>query len=942
MKDSRRNFIRTISCTTVGVLNYPFLSVGNNSIIEAIEKEKNEDSLFNLFQNPPVTAKPFVRWWWNGNRIEKKEIIRQLDILRDAGIGGVEINPIMFPKESGTRIKALEWLSKKWIDIAYFAAKEVHKRGMICDIIVGSGWPFGGEFLKTEEQTQFLATNVHHYKLVGPGTIQISKKEILDKIKGNGNNNIELYSLRMVPSYMEKFEEGEELVDKFEEGILTIKVPYYIDQNIYITAKHTGTQTVILGAPGASGPVLNHYNKNAVENYLNRMSEAFHSQGEGLGSSFRSMFCDSLELSGKNWCNDMLEEFEKRRGYSLKPYVPFILTSHGHEGNPIGTKMAKQALDEINRVRYDYEITKQELFKERFLKTFVDWCHANGVKSRVQGFGTGYHPLEASMEIDIPESETWLGNHNGLKDHFGFTSVNKFVASGSKLSGKKLVSCEEITNISQVFFANLEMIKVIADQSNLSGVNHSVFHGYNYSPEAAKFPGWIRWGSYFNEQNTWWPFFKLFTAYKARLSAVFQNTDEKTDIAIMHPLADKWGKYGQQFQPAFGWGERYPWYEYDLWNAIHQNGNTCDYISEKIMIDAEKSNGYLAYNDCSYSTIILMEVASIDPKAAEALEKFATSGGKLIFIEVAPYKCTGLKNYKKKDAIVKQTIDEIKKSFPETCKVVPAPEKNLIEWFGKIQKEFNITPPVKINQPDGYVSQVRFTTKDKELFFFINSNRENKHSFDAEFNTGSKTPWIWNPETGERFLYPYTKNKNQLKIELLPAESKLIVFDEADKGEEIPSNRIDISTAFEIIGPWKINLEHTNGSPAKIVNREFFDLKNDPEFKSFAGTITYQKTIDLKDGSTFSVVDLGKVHGISQLSINNKTIGTKWYGEHLYECNNILKSGRNTISIVVTTIIGNYCKSLTDNKTCQLWTEGQAYESQGLIGAVRLFKQKGN
>ena len=53
--------------------------------------------LFTLFSNPPVFYRPFVRWWWNGNKVEAQELVRELHLLKDAGIGGVEINPVEFP-----------------------------------------------------------------------------------------------------------------------------------------------------------------------------------------------------------------------------------------------------------------------------------------------------------------------------------------------------------------------------------------------------------------------------------------------------------------------------------------------------------------------------------------------------------------------------------------------------------------------------------------------------------------------------------------------------------------------------------------------------------------------------------------------------------------------------------------------------------------------------
>src|ERR1039457_494873 len=75
------------------------------------------------------------------------------------------------------------------------------------------------------------------------------------------------------------------------------------------------------------------------------------------------------------------------------------------------------------------------------------------------------------------------------------TGINKFVSSAARFSGKRLVSCEEVTNTSMVFNATLASLKNCADQSNLSGVTHSIFHGFNYSPAEAAFPGWVRYGT---------------------------------------------------------------------------------------------------------------------------------------------------------------------------------------------------------------------------------------------------------------------------------------------------------------------------------------------------------------------------------------------------------------------------------------------------------------
>lgn len=125
-----------------------------------MNKTDTNESLFKGFANPPAEARPFVRWWWNGNHLQKKEITRQLDVLKKAGIGGVEINPIAMPEQAadiGTQ--PLTWLSREWNEMLKFTALEARQRGMVTDLIVGSGWPFGGEFLEEDEMIQRIIVN---------------------------------------------------------------------------------------------------------------------------------------------------------------------------------------------------------------------------------------------------------------------------------------------------------------------------------------------------------------------------------------------------------------------------------------------------------------------------------------------------------------------------------------------------------------------------------------------------------------------------------------------------------------------------------------------------------------------------------------------------------------------------------------------------------------
>jgi hypothetical protein len=110
--------------------------------------------LYELFRDPASGYRPFVRWWWNGNKVEAGELVRELQLLKAAGIGGVEINPVAFPSRfDGDDLgsPSLKWLSEEWSSMLRVAFEEAKRLGMTCDLIVGSGWPFGSEDLAEEE-----------------------------------------------------------------------------------------------------------------------------------------------------------------------------------------------------------------------------------------------------------------------------------------------------------------------------------------------------------------------------------------------------------------------------------------------------------------------------------------------------------------------------------------------------------------------------------------------------------------------------------------------------------------------------------------------------------------------------------------------------------------------------------------------------------------------
>ncbi|GHT38409.1 glycosyl hydrolase family 2 [Bacteroidia bacterium] len=897
-----------------------------SSPLQESAKRTDSDMLFKAFRNPPVTARPFVRWWWNGDKLDAKEILRELDVLKEAGIGGVEINPIGFPGGDDLSIPSMEWLSPEWIEMVKVALKGAEERGMICDMLVGTGFPFGAETLTRDEQTQLMTLS--SLKVEGPATITLDADDLFAKASPeiyspHKDTLKEVYALCLAPVQMDTFAAPEWLT--FDKNTNPIRITVPAGEHIlYALIKLTGYQAVIFGAPGGSGPVLNHYDKTVVRNFLNRISDNLLPKLTGI-TGFRSMFCDSMELEGANWCNDLLAEFKRRKGYDVLPYLPFILVRVGHMGKPIKggeiTQLDGTAKEEIDRVRYDFFTTCVDLMNERFLGTYNEWCHRHGLKSRVQAYGREFHPLDASLLIDIPECESW--------EDFGNCGINKYVASAAHYTGKKIISCEELTNGSTFFNATLERLKLTGDMSNLSGVNHSILHGFNYSPLEVPFPGWVRYGSFLSERNLWWPWFKLFTAYKTRLSLVLQESEAFADIAVMHPLADMWALYGTQREP---FPAQHPKYQYSVWDSIHKNGNSCDYTSEFIIRQSVVENGFLTYNSRKYHTLILVEVESIMPATAEKLANFVKKGGKLIFVGKEPYKSPGLKDYKKNDRKVAQTISTLKRTHSSRVFTVEAPGDDLIAWFKGVQQKCGIKPYMEIDQPNLYVNQIRQRTKDKDIFFVSNCNADKRFVLKAAFPESKGRAWLWDIETGERCLYPAAVG-NTLTLDLPPAASQLIVFDTT--AEDTPAPLLPAETQGTELQKWHLSMEHINGTTQKRNITALSDLSTDKTTRSFAGHLLYEQTIDSSE--SYNWLDLGKVYGISEVVLNGEKLGCHWYGRHLYRIpEHLAKAGKKTIQIKVTTTLGNYFKSNPQNNIGNSWAQWQEWYPMGVVGPVKL------
>jgi hypothetical protein len=954
---NRRDFIAKSLYTAGGFLMLPPAPAGAGRATGSIGRDG--DDYFALFRNPDMSYHPFVRWWWNGDKVQPEELIRELHLLKEAGIGGVEINPVKFPENiDDLGIKSLQWLSDEWIDMLKVVFDEAKKIGLTCDLIVGSGWPFGGMFLQGNERAQMIVIGVK--KLKGPMRYETSVFNLLKEAdpaiqEPYPGRTAHLIALKLVENPLTRLEGIVDISEKISEEQIYVDIPEG-NYALYALVRMDSFGSVINGAPGSDGPALNHLNRQAVEKYLTHMSDAIERRTGPLSGHLRAFFIDGWELDGANWIDDMPEVFKRRNGYDILPWLPLTMYKMGGMGSVsdyhYGADMSPELRDMFNRMHYDVEVTEAEMFRDRFCIPFADWCRRLNVLSRVQAYGRGFLPLESSLYVDIPEGESWttnwlqhrIGEEMSNEDYRrgrAYTMVNKYVTSAAHLAGKRLVSNEEMTNTYRVFNMTLEFLKLGCDQNTIVGITHSVLHGFNYSPPEASFPGWIRYGAWYNEKNNWWPYFHYFNEYRARVCAIVQNADMYADIAILPPLGDMWTTLGMQNEP-FPFIINVP-YQTLLWEAMNKCGNGVDYVSEPILRDAKVSKGGLHYGKRKYSSLFLIEIERIDPDTLAVLYAFVASGGKVFCIERYPEQSLGWNNHEARDREVKRWVEKLK-MFPDRFVRLKKPDDNdFVKWYPAIQRQYGLTPFVTIADPDPYVMANRYVRDDgADVFFFIHSRLHGDYRTTVAFpktTIAGRHPWIWDLDTGERYRIELDR-QGAFELYLGPVDSRVIVFDSEAKGapwRPLPT----IGSRLQTLEGWDVDLRHSIEGTVETTRMETpTDLK-DTDYVHFTGTVVYRKTITVHD-TAGATLNLGKVYGLSEVKINGADCGVTWYGNRIYDISEKLHVGENEIEIQVVTTMGNYMKTLTDNKVAERWVNRpgrpQPLQSMGLAGPVTLYQ----
>ncbi len=823
---------------------------------------------------PTITLqhKPWSRWWWEGSAVQNTELTKALETYQKAGLGGLEIVPIYGVK--GYEKDFLPYLSPRWMNALEYTLKEAKRLNMGIDMSQGSGWPFGGPWVKAQD-----AAKTVYYKIYALREGESVSEKIVYDVKGFvrtanpkplelsqvkepllANKNLQELALDQIqyPAQLK----AEKLVAQNEEG-RTIDLMAKLDAAGNLSWKAPAGRWKVIAlfegmhgklveraAPAGEGYAIDHFSKAATERYLSHFDQAF--RGHTL-NGLRAMFNDSYEVDDargqSNWTPELFSEFRKHRGYPLEDHLMDLLDQgKNHRG-----------------VLYDYRLTMSELLQESYTAAWRKWANQRGYPIRNQSHGSPGNILDLYATSDIPETEG--------RDIFRF----KFASSAAHVTGKPLVSCEAATWLHEHFVSTLGDVRKAADQYFLGGVNHLFYHGIEYSPSTDSWPGWLFYAAvHFQPTNPFWHHFPALNQYIARSQSFLQQGKANNDVLLYYPLSDKYNEPGRELLQHFDGMEK--GFKGTVFEAsaeeMQQKGYTYDYISDKQILTLQTQQNKWQSKGGHYQTLVLPAVHYLPLATQQAIWQGVQQGATVIFYKNQPDKVPGLAQHETQQAAFDQAFANLKWS-PTKAGQEARLGKGRILLGNDLSELLEEARVRREAMADEGIQFSRRVSNGKTLYFLVNANKKTWKGW-LPLATQAKSVALYDAFTGDKGLARLQEGKVWVQ---LAAGASLILETTATKltGTAFPYYE-EKGAALTLKGPWKVSF--LNGGPTLPKPLELTSLKpwtdlNQSDLNEFSGLAQYQTTFAKPAGTAKRwVLKMGRLNGSAEVVLNGKSIRT--------------------------------------------------------------------
>ncbi len=561
-----------------------------------------------LFKNPTSEYRGTPFWAWNG-KLEKEELLRQIDIFKEMGLGGFHMHV-----RTGMETP---YLSEEFKELVQVCTKKAKEEGMLAWLYDEDRWPSGAAGgLITKDRAyrkrHIVFTATPYDGVVSEG---FAGSQAIALRQGDGvllaMYDIELNAEGFLKSY-HKIADANEATHRV----------WYLYMEIAGDSTWYNNQAYI-----------NTLDKKAIQKFIDLTYNFYKDAvGEEFDKTVPSIFTDEPQFTRKSmltyakdnvdvtlpWSDDLPETFAADYGEDLLESFPELIWNL-----PDG---------KISTVRYHYHDHVAERFASAFADSCGDWCKKNNLKL------TGHMYGEPTLK-----TQTWaLGETMRSYRSFQIPGIDMLASRLEYTTAKQCQSAvhqygyegmlSELYGVTGWDF-DFRGHKIHGDWQAALGVTIRVPHlsWYTMKGEAKRdYPASIHY------QSPWYQEYSYVEDHFARVATAMTRGTPEVKVAVIHPVESYWLHWGPEEHTAAIREEKESNFQ-NLTKWLLQGNVDFDFISESLFpLQCEKGSAPLSVGKMQYNTVLIPACETLRSTTLERLEAFRKAGGRLIFLGNTP------------------------------------------------------------------------------------------------------------------------------------------------------------------------------------------------------------------------------------------------------------------------------------------------------------------
>ncbi len=563
-----------------------------------------------LFHSPTPEYRGAPFWAWNC-ALKKDQLLRQIDYLREMGMGGFHIHA-----RNGL---ATEYMGEEFLRLVKAAHDKGAQNCMLTWLYDEDRYPSGtaGGLVtdgRDDLALKYLLFTPHAYGEI-PGEQRVTHAREACKENGTllGRWAVALDARGYLVSYRrlaagDTAKPGEMLYHAYIESV--------------------GSQSWYNNRPG--GNVMDPI---AVDRFIEVTHERYHKAlGEHFGSTVPAIFTDEphfvakgnmhFALAGEDvvttFTDDFPETFAAAYGYDLLDRLPEIFWER-----PDGT---------LSDARWHYNDHCAQRFTDAFCNRIGAWCDARGIMltghlmSERYLLGQTYamseamrnYPAFALPGIDI------------LSDYREYTTAKQAQSIVRQHGRPGMIS--ELYGVTDWSF-DFRGHKLQGDWQAAMGVTVRVHHltWVSMEGEAKRdYPASIGY------QSPWYKEYRYVEDYFARLNTALTRGKAVCRLGVIHPIESFWLRFGPQEHTGEERQQREDNFQ-NLAEWLLYGQLDFDYLCESLLPgQCERGASPLRVGEMAYDAVLVPDCITLRTGTVERLEAFAAGGGLLVFAGRVP------------------------------------------------------------------------------------------------------------------------------------------------------------------------------------------------------------------------------------------------------------------------------------------------------------------